>query len=838
MKIASWPLALVPLLFVPVDQRAHSPSNGNSAPTGSCSAESIFTDNMARNVQNCLVRAGTADSWQLAGGSDNNGVTGIQYVSSSGNDSNDGKRWGTAKLTVYAALEALPGGSSSSPITAGAGTVYVGPGVSVGASDGKGLRFVGAASTEYSNPATGWMKISGAISLVCQNGQTGSANSHIPQCSEQWGATNSYPAVQLNGTASSFSFYGFQWQYQGTAITLGIDSTGSRNNGGAQNINFKGCSGSGGRSAVGWGPQVDIGSNVFWVFFDDSTFYGSLEAWKVNLSRSSNVVTASVVSGGFGGRTHDLPNGANVSIRNTIGDTSFNGTFVIQSVLNDTTFTYKQTGPNASLSDAAALGDKVFGITVNPTTANGTGSGLIEVNRMVATGIKFYDGANGGSMLIRDFTQEGTLSIDDPPGAWFTLRSGHGGGYVNHIEMADSGVNASAVVVDGTQSPDPPAVFGDFLYSGNSCLSDGPITITGPIFESVCPNNGLAAGATPFRSGARGVINGVLAAQEDDSRRSFSPPTVRYSNIASTASSGWTLSNPIGVTTTTGVTAPDGTDGATSYSTNGVSGNVAFEHGSISISVGDYFIFGVWLRSANDFALDFYLPPADLANTYIAYPKAGAIDGQWIWTWGIAKITSARTSPVTVEHYTPVTSASSISAYAPIMIHIPSGTVSDNEAYEIAEHLQTYGSNCLVGTICQLPAQTLAFGGTGQFFGRLTHSNTANRFYAFPDATGKIPYFTGTPSGCAVWGTGGQIGGTNVNCETILTGRVTTTAAARDVVTVTGATSLSHCSLTATNASAAIHITGTYISDYALNRVTVTHATVASMTYDLLCTPN
>jgi PPE-repeat protein len=172
------------------------------------------------------------------------------------------------------------------------------------------------------------------------------------------------------------------------------------------------------------------------------------------------------------------------------------------------------------------------------------------------------------------------------------------------------------------------------------------------------------------------------------------------------------------------------------------------------------------------------------------------------------------------------------------MLHIPSGKVSDNEAYEIAEHLQTYGSNCAVGTICQLPAQTLAFGGTGQFFGRLTHSNTANRAYVFPDATGKIPYFTGTPSGCAQWGTGGQIGGTNINCETILTGRMTTTAAARDVVTVTGATPLSHCSLTATNASAALHITGTYVSDYALNRITVTHAAVASMTYDLLCTPN
>jgi hypothetical protein len=576
---------------------------------------------------------------------------------------------------------------------------------------------------------------------------------------------------------------------------------------------------------------------VFWVFFDDSTFYGSLEAWKVNLARSSNVVTATVATGGAGGAAHDLPSGANVSIRNTIGDTSFNGTYVIQTAPNSTTFTYNQTGPNATLNGAAALGDKFFGITVNPTTA-GQGDGIIEVNRMVGTGIKFYDGTNGGSMLLRDFTQEGTVTLTDPPGIWFTLHSGDGGGYVNHVEIADSGVNASAVVVDGAQNPNPPAVFADFLYSGNACLFDGPVTITGPLFQSPCSSNGLAADPTFYRSGARGVINGVLAGQDDDSRRGFGPPTVRFANIASTASSGWIITNPTGVTTTTGVAAPDGTNGATSYSTIGVGSNVAYGPSSTTFAVGDYFIYGVWVQSTTNFPLSFFLPSGDLANTYIMNPKPTTVDGQWIWTWGISKITSAPRTSGEVVHYTIFNTTSPISLYAPIMLHIPSGKVSDNEAYEIAEHLQTYGSNCAVGTICQLPAQTLAFGGTGQFFGRLTHSNTANRAYVFPDATGKIPYFTAAPSGCAQWGTGGQISGTNVNCGSTLTGRLTTTAAASDVVTVAGATPLSHCTLTAANSSAAIHITGTYVSDYALNRITVTHATVASMTYDLLCTPN
>ena len=57
-------------------------------------------------------------------------------------------------------------------------------------------------------------------------------------------------------------------------------------------------------------------------------------------------------------------------------------------------------------------------------------------------------------------------------------------------------------------------------------------------------------------------------------------------------------------------------------------------------------------------------------------------------------------------------------------------------------------------------------------------------------------------------------------------------------VSMEGVTSSSHCSLTATNASAAAYIGGTFISAKTEDRITVTHAPVAGMTYDVLCTPN
>jgi hypothetical protein len=48
----------------------------------------------------------------------------VQYVSANGDDGNNGVSWGKPKLTPYAAVTALPGGSATS-FTAGAGTVFL-----------------------------------------------------------------------------------------------------------------------------------------------------------------------------------------------------------------------------------------------------------------------------------------------------------------------------------------------------------------------------------------------------------------------------------------------------------------------------------------------------------------------------------------------------------------------------------------------------------------------------------------------------------------------------------------------------------------------------------------
>ena len=82
-------------------------------------------------------------------------------------------------------------------------------------------------------------------------------------------------------------------------------------------------------------------------------------------------------------------------------------------------------------------------------------------------------------------------------------------------------------------------------------------------------------------------------------------------------------------------------------------------------------------------------------------------------------------------------------------------------------------------------------------------------------------------------GTGGTTGA-NIPVMASLS----TTLGTSTNVSMPGITSSSHCLLTATNAVAGANVGGTFISAKAADQITVTHAPVAGMTYDVLCTPN
>ena len=45
--------------------------------------------------------------------------------------------------------------------------------------------------------------------------------------------------------------------------------------------------------------------------------------------------------------------------------------------------------------------------------------------------------------------------------------------------------------------------------------------------------------------------------------------------------------------------------------------------------------------------------------------------------------------------------------YAPVVLKIPAGTMTDNDAYETLQAMSSYSTSCSPGEICGLPGQTL-----------------------------------------------------------------------------------------------------------------------------------
>jgi hypothetical protein len=109
---------------------------------------------------------------------------------------------------------------------------------------------------------------------------------------------------------------------------------------------------------------------------------------------------------------------------------------------------------------------------------------------------------------------------------------------------------------------------------------------------------------------------------------------------------------------------------------------------------------------------------------------------------------------------------------------------------------------------------------------------TDNTHEGIVNDSGLDPYQYGI--GCE------NVTGTDVSCPLLgplFAAELKTTSATSDKVSIPGMVSSGHCSLTPTNASAASNIATTYISVYARNQITVTHADISGMTYHFVCTP-
>jgi hypothetical protein len=683
------------------------------------------------------------------------------YVSVSGNDANDGLSWGSAKLTVTAAICALPyGNCASSPRQAGSGTVIYQEGVALDTSANTGIWIGGANDSQFTTPGlpSRWMKeyAFGGLSVRCGTRSTIVAHQHQPGCAVGGiTAGTNKPLIWLSGTSSNYYFADF-FTATGTPVAwMGVDSTGCIAGSGAgvctssavgQTISATLDNVSGGPTTTepGQASSLIVGDG-YWMHVRDSSFAGN-PAYMMSVTaavRASNVLTITTSA------VCPFVSGDHISLYQ-IGDSTMQGTFTAASSCSGGhTFTINQTGPNVTASvtgSATALSDNAFAVVlVGPVIS------MRNLHAEGGGGIKFYAKANSNLQLFDDF-MEGTAN--GTPLLWMSQLLGAGGfADASGLNMADTS-QLPSVINDGA---------GTLLIRNEASQTTqvlGPSVVMGEFSALSRTSSLLSQGGSGF------LNNQFLQANIDTARRTGGPTAVRFPNIAFQGTSQWTnAANNIsgsGYTTATGKLDPFGGSNATELDSSGgtVTVDLYFNNAS-SVAVGDTFVGGVWIRNVNgnpslnnvitialnqlgggsgDYCLQTNVGQfTGGAAVFGNAPYAG--EGNWFWLTAACTIWSNPATPglgfgVTINASNPV------QVYRPYFGKIPTGTLSYNEQNEFINSIQGgFTTNAAAGDLAFYPTEKIclpAGASSGDTCGYIVHNNTANRTYTFPDASGNV----------------------------------------------------------------------------------------------------
>jgi hypothetical protein len=275
---------------------------------------SIDNFNSASGLQISLWAAGDAvstikaDSGHFLTGSPqgvqlkpNVSVDDIQYVSLTGSDRNDGLSWGTAKNSVFAALEALPGGSTNPP-TAGNGTVYFSSGVTH-PTPNCGIWLMGPHDPNYAKPPSCWLRVTNGggngINIVGIPNQQGGPNPHMPTAKFSKpggrGVNGGSPAFWLSHTTEPINFSNLQSSGGTRALLVGMCSDGSQTGTCASNnIVFSNVNGNI-QTTGSAGPCAEVTGTSYWIWFRDFACTGN--GTKATGGRFANNAAALLLDG-------------------------------------------------------------------------------------------------------------------------------------------------------------------------------------------------------------------------------------------------------------------------------------------------------------------------------------------------------------------------------------------------------------------------------------------------------------------------------------------------------------------------------------------------------------
>jgi len=246
---------------------------------------------------------------------------------------------------------------------------------------------MGPGDPNYASPPAGWLK-------APSNGQS----LHIIGVGcEVCQVFSSGTGIWLSGTNNIIKFENLGFQYPFVVIRLGIQSDGTRNltAGGVQNVHFKNVHGLV-NSVLGAGPAVDIGSDNYFIYFDDSKFQGNMAFYSAAISTVSQsgfteTVNTTAANNFTTGMKCGLVQVANPALNFSAGSQTLGGITVVSS----TQFTFARP-ENQSISSTGGyvVCDKGLPIVIDP--GSGLGSGLLWFKDMFLNGggIRLWSGTS------------------------------------------------------------------------------------------------------------------------------------------------------------------------------------------------------------------------------------------------------------------------------------------------------------------------------------------------------------------------------------------------------------------------------------------------------------
>jgi hypothetical protein len=577
----------------------------------------------------------------------------------------------------------------------------------------------------------GWIP-QGSITLSCAAGNLTTANGHIPKCTASWGDTT-HPSLRLTGINTPLTFQGMEFLNGQIATQIGVDTNGSRNGtGGVAGVTFL-ADDFVPATCASCGPGVDIGSNSFWLRFFDCTFDGNVNA-----------------SGGY-------------------------------------------------------LSDQFQTFVVNPGT--GGGSGLIFLQNVnTNTGAVKMDAAPNSGIYVDGLSSENETEA----GVWIVSPNANTIARIRNVEISDcgSGADCYGVRVD-------PATNGSTTQTDAVVVQSIAAPIQGPM---VCLSGCAitAAGAqiiSSTRQGQAGFISGtpqivgtatapggsaptrLEGTQDEALGRMFSPVAVRFTpllqtgNVSSSIPANWTTIQGTG--TVTSVAAPDGTTNAGRVTQS--SGTFLVQACCVNVTpvVGQWYIAGVWARSqtangfsgANVITLQFSGDSKDKwASTGTSQATVNQFiegDGEWRYYYTAQKVVATDGSGVSLQFYLRAVATHTIDYYAPVVILIPAGMISDNEALEYALALRSFSGTATAGDVSMLPTQRFRMSVPSSNFQYLWQGvPTADRIVTLPDASFTIAQTSQLP----LRATSASIGGSSVNAGQCASGMVSVKDATTSMV--------------------------------------------------------